>query len=191
MKRFFAFLFAIGFLALSGPDLLQRGSDDRSGAFASAPKDAGTSPAPAGEARGECTVNRVIDGDTVDCAEAPVNSRLLLIDTPELAQGEYGRLAREALLELVPIGTVLRVEYDLDPRDQYGRDLVYLYLEDGRMVNEEMVRLGYAVVVTYPPNVRHVDRIRAAQEDARRAKRGLWSGSAFDCTPSDFRRGRC
>ena len=57
--------------------------------------------------------------------------------------------------------------------------------------NEEMARLGLVVVSIYQPNVRHVDRIRAAVEEARAAKRGLWSTAAFACLPSDHRRGRC
>lgn len=138
-----------------------------------------------------CTVVRIIDGDTVDCAESTRNSRLLLVDAPERDQGSYGRASTAALAELLPIGTRARVEYDVSPLDQYQRHLVYLYLPDGRMVNEEMARLGYVVLAIYPPNVRHVDRIRAAADDARRSNRGLWSGNGFDCIPRDYRAGRC
>ena len=188
MKRLLALVLTLGLLVLAGPELLRQVTG---GAAASAPSSAGASQAAPELATEQCTVARIVDGDTLRCAESSVNARLLLIDTPELAQGDFGVQASAALTELAPVGTKLRAEFDLDPRDQYGRDLVYLYLEDGRMVNEEMVRLGFAVVVTYPPNVRHVDRIRAAQEDAQRSGRGLWSSSAFDCTPADFRRDRC
>jgi endonuclease YncB( thermonuclease family) len=58
-----------------------------------------------------------------------------------------------------------------------------VYAPDGRMVNEEMVREGYALLYTLPPNVRHVDRIRAALEEARAERRGLWATSAFECPP--------
>lgn len=138
-----------------------------------------------------CTIDRVIDGDTVDCAESASNARLLLIDAPEIAQGDDGNASRAALLELLPVGTTARIEYDVSPRDRYQRLLVYLYLPDGRMVNEEMARLGYAVLAIYPPNVRYVDVIRAAAEEARARGRGLWSGSAFECLPADFRADRC
>lgn len=145
----------------------------------------------AGLAAGWCTVARIVDGDTVDCAESARNARLILIDAPELDQGDFGGAARSALSTLLPVGSRARVEFDVERQDRYQRDLVYLYLPDGRMVNEEMARLGYVVVSTYPPNVRHVDRMRAAAEEARRSRRGLWSGSAFECRPADFRAGRC
>lgn len=138
-----------------------------------------------------CTVARVVDGDTVVCREGNERVRLLLIDAPESTQGEYGLLATEALSRLLPVGTPARLERDVQERDRYGRILVYLYDSEGRMVNEELVRLGFAMVSVYPPNVRHVERIRAASESARRAGRGLWSGSAFECSPADHRAGRC
>ncbi|MEX2154537.1 MAG: thermonuclease family protein [Gemmatimonadaceae bacterium] len=75
--------------------------------------------------------------------------------------------------------------------DPAGRTLAYVYLGDGRMVNEEMARQGFVLALVYPPNVKHVERIRAAVEDARKAERGLWSTSAFECAPVDRRRGRC
>jgi endonuclease YncB( thermonuclease family) len=65
-----------------------------------------------------------------------------------------------------------------------GRLLASLYTPDGRMANEEIVRAGYALLYTYPPNVRHVERIRAAQEVARAGRHALWSTSAFDCAPA-------
>lgn len=138
-----------------------------------------------------CTVERIIDGDTLVCAESPIRVRLLLIDTPEMSQGEFGRAAREALLRLVPVGTVTRLELDIRELDRYGRILAYLYTADGRLANEEMARAGFAVPLVYPPNVRYVERIRAAAQEAREARRGLWSGTAFDCAPVDHRSGRC
>lgn len=137
-----------------------------------------------------CTVSRVYDGDTVTCRSGE-RIRLLLIDTPEMDQGPFGREARTALLRLIPLGTTVRVEHDVERQDRYGRTLGYLWLPDGRIVNEELARAGYALSLTYPPNVRHVDRIRAAVEDAKAARRGLWARSGFSCEPRDHRAGRC
>ena len=117
--------------------------------------------------------------------------RLLLIDAPELAQGAAGSNAREALLRILPVGTSVTVETDVQPRDSYKRILGYVYLPDGKMANEEMARTGYATSLVYPPNVRYVERIRRAVEDARKAKRGLWATNFFDCSPRDYRAGRC
>lgn len=114
-----------------------------------------------------------------------------MIDAPELAQGEPGREAQRILQQLLPIGTDIEVETDVQPRDTYDRTLGYVYLADGRMVNEEMARSGYVTALVYPPNVRYVERIRAAVADARREKRGLWATDFFECSPRDYRAGRC
>ena len=117
--------------------------------------------------------------------------RLLLIDAPELAQGAAGSAAREALEKLIPVGTQVTVETDVRPRDTYKRLLGYVYLPNGRMANEEMARSGYATALVYPPNVKYVERIRRAVADAQKTKRGLWAAGFFDCTPRDYRAGRC
>ncbi|MQA91441.1 MAG: hypothetical protein GEU90_14645 [Gemmatimonas sp.] len=140
---------------------------------------------------GTCTVVRIVDGDTLVCREADERVRLLLIDAPEMGQGEFGERARAALERIVPPGTVATVELDLQQRDRYGRLLVYLYSPGGEMVNAALARAGYVVAAVIPPNVRHVDRIRVEIEAARQAGRGLWSGSAFDCSPAEHRAGRC
>ena len=137
-----------------------------------------------------CVVQRVIDGDTLVC-ERDQRLRLLLIDTPEMSQAPFGRDARAALLELAPVGARLRVELDVRHRDQYARTLAYLWTADGRMINREMVRRGMAVVLVYPPNVKYVDELRAAATEAREARVGLWATDAFECSPRDYRAGRC
>jgi micrococcal nuclease len=148
---------------------------------------AGPAPAAAADV---CVVARIVDGDTLVCADG-VRVRLLLIDAPELSQGAAGEASRRALASLAPAGTRLRLDLDVQPLDRYGRTLAYLWLEDGRMVNEELLRAGVAVVAVYPPNVRHVERFRAAANEARGAKVGLWATSAFECAPAEHRAGRC
>ena len=132
----------------------------------------------------------VRDGDTLRCADGQ-RVRLLMIDAPELGQGASGRAAGDALRALAPPGTRVRLELDVRERDRFERILAYAWLPDGRMVNEEMARSGYAVALVYPPNVRHADRIRAAVRQARVERRGLWREGAFDCEPREWRAGRC
>lgn len=140
-------------------------------------------------AASDCTVTQVSDGDSLRCGAERV--RLLSIDAPELDQAPWGDSARVALQRLATGGTPLRVEEDVEARDRYGRRLAYLWLADGRMVNEELARAGYVVDLVYPPNERYAERVRAAVAEARRAGRGLWATSAFHCRPVDFRAGRC
>lgn len=137
-----------------------------------------------------CRIQRITDGDTVRCTDGR-RIRLLLIDAPERDQAPFGGQATAFVRRLLPIGTTVRLEYDVQRRDRYGRDLAYIFIANGRMANEEIVRAGFAVVSVYPPNVRYVERMRAAAREAREARRGLWNGSAFDCLPSDHRRRRC
>lgn len=137
-----------------------------------------------------CTVERIIDGDTIQCREHG-RVRLLLIDTPELSQRPWGQHARAALAAMLPIGSTALLELDVQPRDRYGRILSYVYDSESRMVNEVLLRAGYALVAVVPPNVKHVDRLRQAAAAAREAGRGLWSTPAFECAPADHRRGRC
>jgi len=155
-----------------------------------APAPDGPVPQLATRSAAPCVVASITDGDTFRC-EGGRRVRLLLIDTPEMAQGEFGAAARDALSELLPVDTEVTLETDIDPEDQYGRTLAYVVLADGRVANEELLRAGFAVVYVFPPNVEHVDRFRAAVAEAQAARRGLWALDAFACLPSDFRAGDC
>ncbi|HUQ19601.1 MAG TPA: thermonuclease family protein [Gemmatimonadaceae bacterium] len=140
--------------------------------------------------RTTCTVTRISDGDSIVCS--PLGKvRLLQIDAPELSDGSIGRAAREKLQSLIPIGTRLTAETDVRVTDKFGRVLAFLFLPGGEMVNQEMAKSGYVTTLVYPPNVKYVERIRAAVLDARKAKRGLWATGGFDCAPRDYRAGRC
>lgn len=137
-----------------------------------------------------CTVARVTDGDTIVCTDG-TRVRLLSIDAPEMDQGPLGRAAQAYLEAILPPGSEARLETDVERLDRYDRLLAYVYRADGRMVNRLMVRQGFAVPYVVPPNVRHVDTIRAAADSARAAELGLWTIEAFECLPSDHRRGDC
>jgi micrococcal nuclease len=70
------------------------------------------------------------------------------------------------------------LELDVGERDQYGRILAYIWVEKEpnhyHMLNALLVQEGFAQVVVYQPNVRHVDVLRQLQEEARKEKRGIW-----------------
>ena len=82
------------------------------------------------------------------------------------------------------------VKLDVEARDRNGRLLAYVWT--GRtMVNWRMVREGWAVLLTYQPNVQYVEAFTDAVGRARAEKRGLWATGGFDCSPPDYRRQRC
>lgn len=88
-------------------------------------------------------------------------------------------MAREAsrfLLELLPKGTEVRLQADVEPLDLYGRTLAYVWVNStGVFVNGELVRRGFAQPLTIPPNIAHADELANLADEARRADRGLWS----------------
>jgi len=79
----------------------------------------------------------------------------------------------------------VRLEFDRERIDPFGRTLAYVWLGE-ELFNETLVREGYAFVATFPPNVKYVDRFRAAQREARSEERGVW-GECVDpgaCDPA-------
>jgi len=136
-----------------------------------------------------CVVERVADGDTFTCRDGR-RVRLLGMDTPELGQGEPGRRAHEALRRLLPRGTAVRLERDVAARDRYGRELAYVWT-GSRMVNEVLVREGWAMLYTLPPNVKYAERLARAQKAASAAGAGLWKSGGFECSPRAYRRREC
>ena len=126
----------------------------------------------------QAVVQRVSDGDTVVLIDGR-RVRYIGMDTPELHHPTkpvqyYAREAAEFNRQLVE-GKQVRLEYDLERKDKYGRTLAYLYLPDGTFVNAELVRQGYAHTLTIPPNVRYADQFTQLQKEARTARRGLWN----------------
>ena len=122
-------------------------------------------------------VKRVIDGDTLEI-ESGQKVRYIGIDTPELHDprkpvgcfGEEAKSANSALVE----GKDVRLEKDVSETDKFGRLLRYVYVGDV-MVNEYLVRQGFAHVATFPPDVAHQSLLLQAQQEAHENLRGLWS----------------
>ncbi len=88
---------------------------------------------------------------------------------------EMGQGATRYVKSVLRSGDHVSIELDVQERDWNGRLLGYVWLQDGRMLNEEIVRAGFAGLMTYPPNIRHLRRLQEAYRDAREEKRGLWS----------------
>ena len=143
------------------------------------------------------TVTHLVDGDTVDVAFTtgsgkPTTERIRLIgiDTPETKRPDtpvecFGREASSALAALIPIGTAVLIERDVEERDRYGRLLGYVFrASDGLFVNHEMVRAGMAAPYTFPPNIAYVDVFAAAGDASRAAAVGLWSRCESGHTPA-------
>jgi len=135
-------------------------------------------------------VTRAVDGDTL-VLENNERVRLIGIDTPEMHESnklnrdaqrsgqdlstikQLGRQSYEFTKNLVQ-GKRVRLEFDVERYDKYKRILAYVYLLDGTFVNAEIVRQGYASLMTYPPNVKYADLFSKLYQEARENQRGLW-----------------
>jgi micrococcal nuclease len=135
----------------------------------------------AGGGRASGVVTRVVDGDTVHVRIAgddePV--RYIGVDTPETVKPHapvqcFGKAASAYNHRLVE-GRPVRLRFDAERRDRYGRLLAYVYrVRDGLFVNAALVRRGYATTLRIPPNVAHAGELAALERRARDGRRGLW-----------------
>jgi len=117
----------------------------------------------------DATVARVVDGDTVMLAPGG-RARLIGVDTPEVfGRSEcFGREA-SAFAKRRLAGRRVTVQVGTERRDRYGRLLVYLYA-GGRLFNDELVREGYATVLTIAPSVGRAGELRGGQPAGAQAR---------------------
>lgn len=125
-------------------------------------------------------VKRTVDGDTL-LLEDRTRVRLIGVNTPEIAHDDvppqpFGEEAARWLAETVT-GKEVRLEFDLERYDRYGRTLAFVYLDDV-LLNEEIIRQGFSrAQLQYNYSARMKKRFQAAEEEARAANRGIWSQS--------------
>jgi micrococcal nuclease len=124
-------------------------------------------------------VDRVIDGDTVEVRIGGRSDevRYIGIDTPETVKPGtpvqcFGPRASAYNHRLVE-GRAVRLDFDRERRDVYGRLLAYVHLGPV-FVNARLVRLGYARTLTIPPNTAHAGLFHRLARAAGQAGRGLW-----------------
>jgi endonuclease YncB( thermonuclease family) len=130
----------------------------------------------------QATVIRVIDGDTLaaDLRGRAERIRLIGVDAPETATRTermecHGHRATLALRRLAGRGTSVRLAYDRERRDRYGRRLSYAWTADGVFVNAALIRGGHARPMPVAPNDRYAALFRAAGRRAWIAGSGLWT----------------
>jgi micrococcal nuclease len=129
----------------------------------------------------EIKVKEVIDGDTIILSTGE-HLRYIGIDTPEtrVKKGNkfvydpqpFSREATQFNKKLVE-GKIVKIEFDLVRKDRYGRLLGYCFI-GGTFVNKKLIEEGYAVLYTYPPNLKYVDSLAESQKYARKNDKGIW-----------------
>ncbi len=129
---------------------------------------------------GDYQVQHVVDGDTLALANG-ARIRLLGVDTPETVKRNtpvqaWGREASDFTKAFVAGGAV-RLTFDRERTDKYDRFLAYVWVGD-RMLNEELLRAGLGrALLQYPYASSMKARFRKAETEAKRARRGIWSGT--------------
>lgn len=127
-------------------------------------------------------VKEVIDGDTIILDNGQL-VRYIGIDTPEIRRKArnkwvyepmpYSKEAKEFNRQLVK-GKTVNLEFDVEKKDKYGRLLAYVYVGD-IFVNAKMLKEGYALLYTHPPNIKYVELFIKLAKEARENKKGLWN----------------
>ena len=141
-------------------------------------------------------VSRVVDGDTihVNVGGKDLTVRYIGMDTPEdVKPGSpiepFARDAAAANQQLVG-GQRVILEKDVSEVDRFGRLLRDVWLNKGStyvLVDYVLVVRGYARVTTFPPDVKYVDQLLAAERWARDLGLGQWAGPASSPTPASVK----
>jgi micrococcal nuclease len=123
--------------------------------------------------REKTKVIKVIDGDTIEIT-GNQKVRYIGMDTPEISDKKecYGIEASNKNKDLV-LNQEIEIEKDVSETDRFGRLLRYVYIE-GQMVNEILIREGFAKVSTFPPDIKNKDIFLKAEQEARNNNKGLW-----------------
>jgi len=121
-------------------------------------------------------VTRVVDGDTI-ILDGNERVRIIGVDTPETKHPqkpvEYFGKEAAAFTKRMVEGKKVRLEYDWQKQDRYGRTLAYVYLDDGTFLNAELIKQGYGFAYTKFP-FKYLDEFRQYEREARENNRGLW-----------------
>lgn len=133
-------------------------------------------------------VEKVFDGDTIQLGDGR-KVRFLGINTPEVAgrnkAEEPGGEQAKAWLKRMLENKKVTLQGDVEKQDKYRRTLAYVFTEDKLNVNLELVKKGLATVNIYPPNLKYVDALLAAEDAARQAGQGLWAYPEYAPIPHE------
>jgi hypothetical protein len=126
------------------------------------------------------------DGDTVELEDGR-KIRLLGINTPEVEHKDKmteagGEDAKAWLINKLQHARV-RLEFDVEKTDKYGRTLAYLFSENKEHINLSLVKAGLATISIYPPNLLYVNELIAAENKAEQDKLGIWQRPEYAAIP--------
>jgi len=126
-------------------------------------------------------IKKFVDGDTFwidDGTKKGLKIRLIGVNTPETVHPQkpveyYGKEASNYVKSLLT-GKKVRLEFDVDRVDRYGRTLAYVFLKDGTFLNADLIENGYGQAMIIPPNVKYSEKFLELERKARENNVGLW-----------------
>jgi len=126
-------------------------------------------------------ITKIVDGDTFYAEDEKGyrrKYRLIGMNTPEFShfgrpEEPFAQEATDYLADLLKDRQVI-LKYDIQHQDKYNRELVYAYLPNGIFINAELIKAGWAQIMTIPPNVAHADDFVQLQSTARTEGKGIW-----------------
>jgi endonuclease YncB( thermonuclease family) len=144
---------------------------------------------PADRFDAEAVVGGVFDGDTLALSNR-TKIRLSGINTPETGHEDrpsepFAEAARDHLRRLAPPGTDIRLRYDTQRHDRYGRVLAHVFLKDGSNVQESLLDAGLATALVVPPNAWRHPCYAEIEARARGARRGIWALERYRQTAAE------
>lgn len=138
------------------------------------------------------SIERIVSGQTLEVVDSqkPTDStlrvQLIGVSAPDLRQRPWGEMARERLQEMIGEKPVL-LESDLEPKDQFDRQLAYVW-QDGKLLNEQLLKEGWALFRPRSLNRKYDRRLEQAQEYARVMGLGIWNqDQPLRLPPEQFR----
>lgn len=119
-------------------------------------------------------VIKVYDGDTIKVIlnKKIEKVRLIGIDCPE--RDEKGFWQSLNFTKRLLLHKKIVLEYDGEKRDKYGRLLAYVFLENGKFVNEEILKEGHGRFILILPNEKYKERLKLAEVEAKKYNKGIW-----------------
>lgn len=134
---------------------------------------------------GTFKVRKVVDGDTFVVYDKgrKAKVRILEVDTPESVSPyknrncKYGKIASNYTKKQL-LGKNVKLTFDKEREDKYGRKLCYVYQKDGTFYNQKLVKKGYARAMIIKPNILHQKEILKAEKYAKKRHLGVWSKKA-------------
>ena len=148
---------------------------------------AGPAPTSTAPRRLVASVTSVIDGNTIEVEiDGQLQQiRLLTIEAPDPSANDcFSNAATALVFAVAPPGTPLLLERDTSDANETGSLLRYVYLPNGSMLNEQLLRGGFARFAPVEPDTKYLERLRAAEQEAQDRSAGLWAECGHNEQPA-------